>query len=289
VTPVRIPLTPAELAARYTPQQVETYTVEELVTLWAYAMPQERLLMLLALNCGFGQREIGTLQVGQVFLGDESFVKKVRLKSTVYGEWKLWPETVRALRWYLKRRPETSETALLVNKGGRPVVAPTEGGNRNGAIPNAWRRLHARITKDVPKFRSLSFNKLRKTAYDLVRSASDGELAGVFLCHGKPVRTDVLADVYGNRPFGKVFDALAVVRERLFPVFARVPDPFPEDRTCHNPSTSLGTIERMVTMRREGKTYDEIAAACAVTKATVTKYLKQAGLVRKYRRRRREG
>jgi hypothetical protein len=65
---VRIPTTPQEKASRIKPAQVTTYSLEELQTLWDYATSFERLLMLLALNCGFGRAEIASLQVGEIFL-----------------------------------------------------------------------------------------------------------------------------------------------------------------------------------------------------------------------------
>jgi hypothetical protein len=51
---VHIPLTPAEKSRRVSSAQVQTYTLPELAKLWAHAVPFERLLMLLGLNCGFG-------------------------------------------------------------------------------------------------------------------------------------------------------------------------------------------------------------------------------------------
>jgi hypothetical protein len=79
--------------------------------------------MLLALNCGFGKAEVASLELSEVLLrarhpheretghtGSEadSWVLRVRHKSDVYGEWKLWPETVRAidLQWTPLSRPK---------------------------------------------------------------------------------------------------------------------------------------------------------------------------------------
>ena len=167
-------------------------------------------MMLLALNCGFGAAEVTGLLVSEVFLDRPhghydlagSFIKRLRYKSAVYGEWTLWKETEAGIRWFLKRRPETAETALLVTERGRPFGGQTESGNRNQRVQNIWKRLRDRIGPDFP---NLSFNKLRKTAADLVKRASDGETAGVFLTHGQVVASDSLADVYTNRDFPKVF------------------------------------------------------------------------------------
>src|SRR5262249_36010231 len=92
--------------------QVETYKPAELSTLWRYATPFERCLMLLGLNCGFGLAEIVSLRVEEVKLNKahpyaedidiassalDSWIMRSRRTSLVYGEWKLWPQTVRGV------------------------------------------------------------------------------------------------------------------------------------------------------------------------------------------------
>ena len=116
---------------------------------------------------------------------------------------------------------------LLNDKDAQPYDRPTEGGNRNQQIPNRFADIIRRIRIDHEDFRTLSFGKLRKTAGDLIRRFSDGEIFGVFMCHGQPVASDDLADVYSNRPFGKVFAAIRKVQEFLKPMFdAAGPSPF---------------------------------------------------------------
>ena len=92
-------------------QQVDTFSVDELAALMEYGTPLERSLLLLALNCGFGAREIATLAWEEVHLRTahgpamqgllgcrttdaDSFIKRNRGKSGVYGEWLLFPLTV---------------------------------------------------------------------------------------------------------------------------------------------------------------------------------------------------
>ncbi len=258
---VRIPVTVQEKAKRFGATQVATYSVEELTTIWKYATQRERVLITLALNCGFGAREIGTLQLDALFLNQPhgyypnfsgSFIKYARSKTDVYGEWRLWPETEQAMDWYLAQRPQTTETALLVTAAGKNLVMPTKGNNRNGRIPNVWSTLLKRIEKDVPGFRRLSFNKLRKTGASLVREVGGGEISGIYLCHGQSVKSDSLAEVYTNRPFDKVFSALDTVRsEKLAPVFAAIADPFPGGVQHRNPSIPLSVRERIVELRRK--------------------------------------
>jgi hypothetical protein len=291
LTPVRIPLSAQEKSAQARSAQVQTYTTDELRTLWEYATPLQRLFMLLALNCGFGRAEVASLETTEVFLhqkhpqgrevgcqsnAEDSWVFRVRHKTAVYGEWKLWPETVTAVEWWLRQRFAISVapnvTTLLVNRNGQRYDTPTKGNHANFQIPNSWFRLSEVIRKHFQNFRRLSFNKLRKTAGNLIRSVAGGEVAAVFLCHGTPVKSDELLDLYTNRPFTKVFEAVDRVGAILRPVWSVVSTPFPEKPKMGGPNISLGTIRRIQTMTRQGYKTGYIAENLGVSTGTVRRW-----------------
>ena len=159
-------------------EQVDTFALDELRLLMKYAQPFDRLLLLLALNCGFGRAEIASLLVGEVelFKGHtqreqeilgyrttdrDSFIKRIRRKSGVYGEHILFPMTVEGIQWALERRkrfPGFSDNArLLLNEKGRPLDRQTKSGNANQLIPNHFSRLIQRIREDANEIRPLSF------------------------------------------------------------------------------------------------------------------------------------
>jgi hypothetical protein len=230
----RVHVTADEVAKLLDSEQVDTFDTEELKKILPTTSGISRAMLLLGLNCGFGAGECGTLTLGEVYLyqahpkaakigwqenGKDSFIRRIRRKNKVYGEFLLWPETVESLRWLIERRQRlgnaTKDGLLFVAENGEPMYKLTEGGNSGQQFPNMWYRIIA----GVPGVRKLSFGKLRKTAGDLIRTVAGGEVSGVFLCHGKPVKTDELADVYTNRPWAKVFQAQQQVRERLQPVF----------------------------------------------------------------------
>lgn len=279
VLPVRVRETAGELADKLTAEQVETYKLEELCTLYEYATPIERTWMLLALNCDFGNKEITTLQLAEIFekyqhpmyqhLRGRDFVRKIRKKNGVYGEWLLWPETLAGLRWYLGRRPASEETVVFLSKTGKPISTPTSGKNPDRKIFNAWIDLWNRIIRDFPEFRKLSFNKLRKTAADIVKQYSDGEVAAVFQCHGHAVKGDKLSDVYTNRPFGRVHEATEKVRAYLAPMFAVVTDPFPKNYRQSNVRLSLGQLKRIKELREQGYKIVKIAEMLGICDDTV--------------------
>lgn len=283
-TPVRIGLTHEEKSRKLSPTQVETYTVDELCTLYEYATPWERALMLLALNCGFGRGEIESLKTQEIYLRTPhghydrtgTWIERLRYKSTVYAEWSLWEETVQAVDWLLARRGETDQQALLLTETGRPLSEPTAGNNRNNKIPNAWGKLLARIRKDQAEFRRLSFDKLRKSGRNLVRKVSDGETASVFPSHGTPCKADDLLDVYTDKDFAKVFSALDAVRMHLGPMFARVAVPFPATAAKEErPSLSRGTIDKIRKMRQQGLEVAKIAEEVDVSEGTVRRHTRK--------------
>ena len=238
-----------DVRRQVTPEDI--FTLDELVLLNKYATPLERLLLLLGINCGFGRAEIASLTIGEVFLRTaheprhreilgfestdaDSFTKRYRRKTGVYGEHILFTQTVAGIEWALARRRKHPgfgpDARLLVNAKGEPYDKPTAGGNPCQQIPNAFARLIRRIQEsaDGTSFSRRPFKMLRKTAGDLIRRHSDGEVTAVFHCRGQAVRIDDLADAYTNRPFGKVFRAIRAVEEYLQPVFeAAGEQPFP--------------------------------------------------------------
>lgn len=292
---IRVPLTTQEKAAMGRSLQVQTYNLGELRTLWEYASPFQRLLMLLALNCGFGRAEVASLELTEVLLrqkhphekdvgcsstNDDGWICRVRQKTGVYGEFKLWPETIRAVEWWLRQRAAITiadgVTTLLATKKGHRYDTPTKGNHTNFQIPNSWFQLTKRIHHDNASFRQLSFNKLRKTAGNLIRSESSGEIAGVFLCHGTPVKTDGLLDLYTNRPFAKVFDAIDRVGALLRPQWAGVMNPFPETPKRGGANISHGTIQRIQSMRRQGYKVSHITKKLGVSRETVRRWEKRS-------------
>ncbi len=219
----------------------DLFTLEELALLYRHATPLERTFLALSLNCHFGQAEIASLMAGELFLETahsikhqellgfastdrDSFVRRYRRKTGVYGEWILFSETEHALHAALERRrsqPDFGPQArVLLNRQGKPYDLATKSGNANQQIANRFASLIARIQEAGHKdFAKRPFKMVRKTAATMIREIADGEIQGLFTCHGQPVKTDDLADVYAVRPFGKLFVALRALRSRLEPVF----------------------------------------------------------------------
>jgi hypothetical protein len=238
-------LTAGEKAAKAKVLHVRFYSVDELKALYAHAPPMVRLLLLLGLNCGHQQADFGQLLEDEVYFDEVhpharelgydagnrcSWVKRVRIKTGVYGEFKLWDHTARGLLWAVrrKRRIGSTEKCLLVTDSGESLTKPTKAGNKPSRVLNHWKKLLATVEEAGVAVPVLPVKYLRKMGGELVRRKAGGEVAGVSLCHGTPVKTDALLDLYTNRPFGEVFHALDRIEDDLKPVFDAVPDPFPE-------------------------------------------------------------
>ena len=106
----------------------------------------------------------------------------------------------------------------------------------------------------------------------------------VFLCHGKSVKKDQFADLYSNRPFGRVFDAIKEFEEWLAPMFKAAPEnPFPEPkvvqkiklRRAASKKRKLTKAQRLareiVRLNRQGKSVEEIISKLGVTREKVTR------------------
>jgi hypothetical protein len=279
--------------------QVRVYTPSELAILYKYATPLERLIVLLGLNCGFRGAETGTLLKGHVFLDkphpnakylkeisgfecqpEDQFIIYRRNKSKVYGEFCLWPHTVEILKWAIQRRDRICERLgidkqnLVITEKGSLCHRLTSGSkNRSQIFANKWRQLIKRVRKDHPAFPNHKFMSLRQAGGDLVRDVAGGEVAAVFLLHGKPVKTDNLLDLYTNRPFGKVFEALRKVQDKLKPMFEAAPA-----EICKQPvkqHTTLKIREQIVALKQQGKRVSEIMEATGVSRTTVFRTLER--------------
>ena len=275
-------------------RQVETFSLDELKLLMRYGQPMDRLFLLLGLNCGFGRAEIASLLVGEVHLfqahspseceiigcqttDKDSFIKRIRRKSGVYGEHLLFPMTVRGIEWAMKRRKQFPdfgpEARLLLTEKGKPFDQPTKSGNTNQLIPNAFAKLIKRIEQDGNEIRSLSFGKVRKTASHLIKLHSDGETMGVFDCHGQPVQSDDLTDSYSNRLFGRVFEAISKVEAYLAPVFDEAgSQPFDRQPQAY---TKRSTIDRIIELHQQGYPTGQIASGLHVSKATASRHIQR--------------
>jgi len=274
-------------------RQVNLFQFEELVSLNRYATPTERLYLMLGLNCGFGPKEIATLTIGECFLNqglptdeqelfdfpttaDHSFVSLVRNKTMIVGKYLLFAQTAEMVRWAMQRRISQPNPApdqpLILSKKGTPLDKRSDAGNPSRLVSNAFARLKERCAFNSQPVSNLPFKCLRKTAGDLIRRFSDGEVSGVFLLHGSPVKRDKHSDVYTNRPFGKVYRAIQEVESHLTPVFEASPNPLDEQPQAYTPRSIIDLIAEL---HSGGASIREIGARTSLSKSTIHRHLKK--------------
>ena len=113
-----------EIARTSHARPVKSYTVAELKTIWQYATQFERLLFVLALNCGFGAAELDSLRDDEFFHeGSDWYIKRVRTKTGVYGEHWLWPLTVDFVKYAHERTERDQNYAALPHRSGKQQAA----------------------------------------------------------------------------------------------------------------------------------------------------------------------
>jgi integrase len=87
-----------------TEQGLKMFTAEEIRRLLDKAGPSMRAMILLGINCGFGNADCGNLPLSAVDL-EGGIIDYPRPKTGIPRCAVLWPETVQALKDYLARRP----------------------------------------------------------------------------------------------------------------------------------------------------------------------------------------
>ena len=156
---------------------------------------------------------------------------------------------------------------LLVTNSGQPYGAVTKGNNTNQKIRNTWRRLVNRVLKDHPDFPDLSFGKLRKTAASWMRRKGGGEIASIFIAHGKATGDDLL-DLYADRQFRKLFECQQRIWKKLKGVLTGAfPEPTKQLPMNHRLDDPLK--KRIQKLRRQGYKLTKIAELTKTPLTTV--------------------
>jgi hypothetical protein len=233
-----------------------TFTMREVGILWQHATPLERVFIALGINCGFGAAEVGTLAEAEI---NGSLIKRLRHKTKVFGAWWLFPITRSAIAWARKRKEVLGFTSdyLLVSDSGQPYSAVTAGNNNNQKIRNSWNRLTKRVRQEHEDFPTLSFGKLRKTAASWMRRVGGGEMASIFIAHGKATG-DSLLDLYADRQFRKLFKCQQRIWRKLKGVLTGdFPEPKPHKPTSHRLEDSMK--KRIRKLKKQGYKLTKIA------------------------------
>ncbi len=248
---------------------------DRLRTLFEYALPNERILLLLGLNCAFAASEIGQLRTGFLKL-DRGTIEGIRFKSGNDTRHWLWKQTRDGLEWTLNQRKRLKATRVddqdivFLTERGKPIWHGTEKGHVSDGVSNVWYRLVRRVQKDDPEFPSYSFNKLRKTSATRILEIADAETASMILAH-KTISEDELLHHYALIPWEKLYVAQRSFEEKLaFVLEAGGPDPW-----AMKPKTYIGLAKtkKVAELRSAGVSASAIADQLNISIATVYRLL----------------
>lgn len=155
-----------------------------------------RAMILLGINCAYGQTDLAELTIASVDL-DHGWVVFPRPKTAINRRCPLWPETVDALRASLKSRnkPVTCPPdRFFVTLQGYPLVwfKPNKGG-RMDSVGNAFRKLL--VALEI-KRKGVSFYALRHTMRTVADESRDTPAVKRIMGHSDDDKSDEMRGEY---------------------------------------------------------------------------------------------
>ena len=190
-------------------QRTIQFTPAELKKVLKVAGVQFRAMILLGVNCGFGNHDVATLPQSALDL-DGGWVDFPRPKTGIPRRAKLWPETVVALRSALARRPKPKDAAddglVFVTKYGTRWAKD----NDFGVVSKETAKLLKKLGLHRP---GLNFYALRHTFRTVADESRDQAATDHVMGHAK----DDMPSVYRERIGDDRLEAVAEhVRRWLF-------------------------------------------------------------------------
>jgi integrase len=167
---------------------LKMFEAAELRRLLDMAFPQLKAMILLGLNCGFGNHDCATVPLTALDL-EKGWVDFPRPKTGIARRCPLWAETVTALRAVIAARPQPKESvdqAVFLQKSGRRWVretskARTDQVSRSFADLLKKRRLHRPGLSFYSLrhvFRTVADGARDPVAIDLIMGHTDSTMAG---------------------------------------------------------------------------------------------------------------
>jgi len=186
------------------------FEASEIRALLAKARPKMRAMILLGINCGFGNADCAALPISAVNL-KTGWVTFPRPKTGIARRCALWKETVAALRAAIKRRREPSDSAhaglLFVTKQGGSFLKDFGGGPVAGEFGKTLKA--AGISRN-----GRGFYALRHSFRTVADSRKDFPAVDLAMGHGD----ETMGARYRERIDDERLIAVAtLVRDWLFP------------------------------------------------------------------------
>lgn len=210
----------------------ETYSPAQLWAINCTANELERLALFVGLNCAMGAAELGRLVIDDFLLTKphplakklglkstkaDSWLRCLRPKTTVFGEWFLWPETVELVQWGIDRAKRIGSKLLFCTDDGTPMFDEVLA-KPDARFANLWRDAYERAQAVDKALPWLPLGSLRDTLPDYLWREYDSELSSMCVAHGSP-SPDKLMECYANRPYARFHTAVKNSRAFFAHVF----------------------------------------------------------------------
>ena len=170
---------------------IETlFTAEEVRLVRDNASPQLKAMILLGINCGFGNADCGLLPLSALDL-ENGWHKFPRPKTEMPRRCPLWPETVEALQEVVNGR---DSGPVFVTKYGNPWWSEA----KKAPISYEFRKLVTKL--GFYEQYVTTFYSLRRT-FERIAGAADVNQAMIDCIMGHPAHVSDIAAVYRQRVF----------------------------------------------------------------------------------------
>jgi integrase len=159
------------------------FSADEIRDLIDDASPQVRAMILLGINCGFGNSDVAELEIVNVKL-DEAWIEFPRPKTGMFRKCPLWPETVEALRSFKRPMPldKADDGLMFLTKYGTKWVR-TNGPNRTpiDSLSGEFGKLLRKL--DTEGRQGLGFYTLRHTFRTIADATKDQPATRLIMGH----------------------------------------------------------------------------------------------------------
>jgi integrase len=149
---------------------------------------QMRAMIFLGINCGFGNKDVGTLPLSAIDLKNR-LIKFPRPKTGVDRECPLWPETVKAIEDVIAERRDTKCKTLFVTKYDRPWHREkVESDSETVPGDDAVKRIFSKLLKalHINGRRNIGFYSLRHTFATVAMELDDRDAVKAIMGHSDP-------------------------------------------------------------------------------------------------------
>jgi integrase len=192
-------------------QGAKLFTADEIHRLLDGACPAVKAMILLGINCGFGNADCGRLPLSAVDLG-AGMIDFPRPETGIPRRCALWPETAAALRQAQAKRPAPKNAAdaalVLITKYGGGWAKDDNAGPLTQAMGKLLRALQINGRK------GLGFYTLRHTFRTIADEAKDQPAGDYIMGHEVPHMSSVYRETISDERLRAVANH---VRAWLFP------------------------------------------------------------------------